>query len=224
MKRPLFLRAAPLVRVRGGLLLLATAALLSGCEVLLLGGAVVGTGLVATDRRTTGTQLEDETIALKAQSRARAQATLGRIDVTSYNRVALITGEVPSETDKQAVEKVVAGVENVRGVVNELAVGENASLAQRSADTVTTGKVKASFVDAKDLQANAFRVVTERGIVYLMGRVTEREANRAAEVARGVAGVKRVVKVFDILSEEELARLGQAPATPPAAGAASAAN
>ncbi|HPO20699.1 MAG TPA: BON domain-containing protein [Rubrivivax sp.] len=223
MKRSLFLRRAPRGHVRAGLLLLATALLLSGCEVLLLGGAVVGTGLVATDRRTTGTQLEDETIALKAQSRARTQAPLGRIDVTSYNRVALITGEVPAEADKAAVEKVVAGVENVRGVVNELAVGENASLAQRSADSVITGKVKASFVDAKDLQANAFRVVTERGIVYLMGRVTEREANRAAEVARGVAGVKRVVKVFDILSEEELARLGQAPAAPPA-GTASAAR
>jgi len=208
------------LRPRSAALLLASVFLLSGCEVLLLGGAVMGTGLVATDRRTAGTQLEDETIALKGESRARALATLGHIDVTSYNRVALITGEVPTEADKAAVERVVAGVENVRSVDNELAIGENASLGQRSSDSILTGKVKASLVDAKDLQANAFRVVSARGNVYLMGLVTEREANRAAEVARGVPGVRRVIKVFEILSEDELARLGQAPA-PAAAGAAS---
>jgi len=211
--------AARILRLGAATLALASTLLLAGCEVLLLGGAVVGTGLVATDRRTAGTQLEDESIALKAESRARALATLGRIDVTSYNRVALVTGEVPTEADKAAVEKAVAGVENVRSVVNELAVGPNASLGQRSSDSVLTGKVKASLVDAKDLQANAFRVVTERGIVYLMGRVTEREARRAAEVARGVSGVQKVVTVFEILSEEELARLGQAVAPPAAASA-----
>ena len=211
--------AARILRLGTATLALASTLLLAGCEVLLLGGAVVGTGLVATDRRTAGTQLEDESIALKAESRARALATLGRIDVTSYNRVALVTGEVPTEADKAAVEKAVAGVENVRSVVNELAVGPNASLGQRSSDSVLTGKVKASLVDAKDLQANAFRVVTERGIVYLMGRVTEREARRAAEVARGVSGVQKVVTVFEILSEEELARLGQAVAPPAAASA-----
>jgi len=211
--------AARALRLGAATLALASTMLLAGCEVLLLGGAVVGTGLVATDRRTAGTQLEDESIALKAESRARALATLGRIDVTSYNRVALVTGEVPAEADRAAVEKAVAGVENVRSVVNELAVGPNASLGQRSSDSVLTGKVKASLVDAKDLQANAFRVVTERGIVYLMGRVTEREARRAAEVARGVAGVQKVVTVFEILSEEELARLGRAVAPPAAASA-----
>ena len=211
--------AARILRLGTATLALASTLLLAGCEVLLLGGAVVGTGLVATDRRTAGTQLEDKSIALKAESRARALATLGRIDVTSYNRVALVTGEVPAEADKAAVEKAVAGVENVRSVVNELAVGPNASLGQRSSDSVLTGKVKASLVDAKDLQANAFRVVSERGVVYLMGRVTEREARRAAEVARGVAGVQKVVTVFEILSEEELARLGQAVAPPAAASA-----
>lgn len=199
--------AARILRLGTATLALASTLLLAGCEVLLLGGAVVGTGLVATDRRTAGTQLEDESIALKAESRARALATLGRIDVTSYNRVALVTGEVPAEADKAAVEKAVAGVENVRSVVNELAVGPNASLGQRSSDSVLTGKVKASLVDAKDLQANAFRVVSERGIVYLMGRVTERESNRAADIARGVPGVQKVVKVFEVITEAELAEI-----------------
>ena len=207
------------LRPRSAALLLASVFLLSGCEVLLLGGAVMGTGLVATDRRTAGTQLEDETIGVKAESRARGLATLGHIDVTSYNRVALITGEVPTEADKASVERAVAGVENVRSVDNELAVGANASLGQRSSDSLLTAKVKASLVDAKDLQANAFKVVSARGNVYLMGMVTEREANRAAEVARGVAGVRKVVKVFDILTEDELARLGQTPAPALAASA-----
>lgn len=198
--------------LRAAALLVAASALLSGCELLLVGGAVLGTGLVVSDRRTTGTQVEDESIAVKAESRARGLATLGRINVTSYNRLVLITGEVPTEADKAAVEKVVAGVENVRSVVNELAVGDNAALSQRSSDSVVTAKVKASLIDAKDLQANAFRVLTERGIVYLMGRVTEREAGRAADVARGVPGVQKVVRVFEMLSEDELARLGQATA------------
>lgn len=199
--------------LRTAALLLVAGTLLSGCEVLVVGGAMMGTGLVVTDRRTAGAQVEDEAISLKAQSRARDLATLGRINVNSYNRLALITGDVPSASDKAAVEKAVAAVENVKAVVNELNVGENASLSQRSSDTLLSAKVKASFVDAKDLQANAIRVITERGVVYLMGRVTEREANRAADVARGVNGAQKVVKVFELLSEEELAKLGQTPAT-----------
>ncbi len=180
---------------------------LAGCAPLFVGGAVIGTGVVVTDRRTTGMQLEDQSIALKAEGRARALNTLGRINATSYNRLVLLTGEVPTEADKAAVEKAVAGVENVRSVVNELGVQENASLATRSSDTVLATKVKASLVDAKDVQANAYRVVAERGVVYLMGRVTEREANRAAEVARATSGVGKVVKVVEIISEAELAAL-----------------
>lgn len=187
----------------------AAATLLSACAPLLVGGAVVGTGLVVTDRRTTGIQLEDQSIALKAEGRARELATLGRINVTSYNRLVLITGEVPTEADKERVERAVAGVENVRSVVNELEVGPNASLATRSSDSVLSTKVKASFVDAKDIQANAFRVLAERGVVYLMGRVTEREATRATDIARAVPGAQKVVRVFDILTEEELAALGR---------------
>jgi osmotically-inducible protein OsmY len=129
----------------------------------------------------------------------------GHVNVTSYNKLVLISGEVASEADKAAVEQAVTRIENVRSIVNELAIATTATLSSRSNDTFLTSKIKASFVDAKDLQANAFKVVTERGIVYLMGRVTEREAGRAAEVARGVSGVQKVVRVFEVVSEAELA-------------------
>lgn len=195
------------------------AASLSGCAPLLLGGAVVGTGLVVTDRRTAGTQVEDEGIEFKVAARVRELATLGHVNATSYNRTVLITGEVPGEAEKAAVEAAVARVENVKGVVNELGVGGNSTLGSRSTDTIIAGKVKASMVDAKDVQANAYKVVSERGIVYLMGRVTEREAVRGAEIASGVSGVQKVVKVFEILSEQELANLGRAAAAAPAASA-----
>lgn len=179
---------------------------LAGCAPLLVGGAVVGTSMVASDRRTTGAQLEDEVIDVKATNRAReVLGGRGSVGVTSYNRLVLVTGEVPSEADKAAVGAAVKGVENVQTVVNEVAVGPNLSLSARSNDVLITSKVKASFVDAKDLFARSIKVVVANGVVYLMGRVTEREANRATEIARGVGGVKKVVKVFDIISESELA-------------------
>jgi osmotically-inducible protein OsmY len=187
--------------------LAAAGALLAGCAPLILGGAVVGTGLVVTDRRTTGMQIEDRAIESKGEARAKELATLGRINVTSYNRTVLITGEVPGETERAAVEKAVTGVENVRSVVNELVVAPNLTVSQRSGDSLLGAKVKASLVDAKDIAANAFRVVAERGVVYLLGRVTEREATRAAEIARSVSGVVKVVRVVDIITEEELAAM-----------------
>ena len=151
------------------LVLLVGATLLSGCAPLLLGGAVIGTGLVVTDRRTTGMQLEDRAIENKGEARAKELATLGRITVTSYNRTVLITGEVPGESERAAVEKAVSGVENVRAVVNELVVAPTLTLSQRSGDSLLGAKVKASLVDAKDVAANAYRVLAERGVVYLMG-------------------------------------------------------
>ncbi len=186
----------------------AAAVLLSGCVVvppLLVGGAVVGGGMVATDRRTAGIQLEDQTIEFRAAARVRELATLGQVSVNSYNRVVLITGEVPSATERTRAEEAVAKVENVRGVVNELVVAGNSSLSSRSADTVLATKVKATLVDAKDLSANAFKVVAERRVVYLMGRVTPREAERGAELASRVSGVERVVKMFELVSEADLA-------------------
>ena len=122
----------------------------------------------------------------------------------------LITGEVPTDEDKAKVEDAIGRLENVRSVVNELGVGANSSFGSRSNDTLLTTKVKATLVDAKDLQANAFKVLTERGEVFLMGRVTEREANRSADVAASVPGVKKVVKVFEVITEDELAGIAKA--------------
>lgn len=201
-------RGAPLLG------LLAAALLASGCAPLLVGGAVVGTGLVATDRRTTGIQIEDEGIELRAASRIRELATLGQVSVTSYNRMVLLTGEVPGAPERAAVEAAVAKVENVRHVVNEIVIAPNSSFSSRSADSVLSTKVKATLVDAKDVQANAYKVVCERRVIYLMGRVTEREANRGAELASQVSGVEKVVKVFDIISEKDLATPSSNPPAP----------
>ena len=189
-------------------LTLAGASLLGGCAPLMLGSAMVGGAMSFTDRRTSGAQVEDEAIELKSGSRLRdALGGRAHVNVTSYNRSALLTGEVPSDADRAAAERAVTGIENVRGIVNELVVAGNSSLTARSSDTIITSKVKAGYLDAKDLQSNAIKVVTERGVVYLMGRVTEREAGRAAELARGVGGVSRVIKVFEVISEAELAQL-----------------
>lgn len=185
------------------------ALLAGGCAApLVVGGAMVGTALSVTDRRTTGAQLEDQAIELKTISRVReAVADRGHVNTTSYNRSVLITGEVPSEADRQAVEQAIARIENVRSTVNELALAGNSSLGSRTNDGVLTSKVKATFIDAKDLQSNAIKVTTERGTAYLMGIVTEREAARATELARSVGGVTKVVRVFEVISEAELAQL-----------------
>jgi osmotically-inducible protein OsmY len=185
---------------------------LSACAPIVMGGAVVGS-MMATDRRTTGAQVEDEGIELRAASRIRDN--LGErvhINITSYNRQVLLTGEVPSAQDKQLAEQVVARVENVRAIVNELAILGNTSLTQRSSDALVTGRVKANLVDARDLFANAFKVVTERGTTYLLGRVTQREAIRATDIARSTGGVQKVVRLLEIISEEELANLLPKPA------------
>ena len=186
---------------------LAAVAGLGGCAVV-AGGAMVGTALSATDRRSTGTQIEDQAIELKAGNRLRETlGGSGHVNVTSYNRTALITGEVASEADRLAVERSISGIEQLRATVNELAVLGNSSLTARSNDAYLTSKVKAAFIDAKDLQVNTLKEVTERGTVYLMGRVTEREAKRAAEVARAQSGVGKVVKVFELLTEAELTQI-----------------
>jgi len=186
---------------------------LSACAPIVIGGAVVMGSLMATDRRTAGTQIEDEGIELHAAS--RIHDNLGdrvHVSVTSYNRQVLLTGEVPSAQDKQLVEQGVSRVENVRAIVNELAVLGHSTLTQRSSDALVTGKVKAALVDAKDLHANAFKVVTERGTTYLMGRVTQREANRATEMTRATGGVQKVVRLLEIINEEELPNLLPKPA------------
>ena len=188
---------------------------LTACIPLMVGGAAVGGSMIVNDRRTSGAQLEDEGIELRGSSRIRSNfGDRVHVNINSYNRQVLLTGEVPSAQDKASVEQVISRVENVNSVVNELAIQSSPGLAQRSADVLITGRVKAMLVDAKDLFANSFNVVTERGTTYLMGRVTQREADRGTAVAQSTPGVKKVVRIFEIISEEELARQLPAPAKP----------
>lgn len=201
---PLFAAIRPLVL---GTALLGSVLSLSGCFPLAAGGALM-TGFVAADRRSSGTQLEDQNIELKALNQMRLNiGERAHINVTSYNRQALITGEVPTDKDKALAEQMVKGVDNVSSVLNELAVMGNTSFTERSNDTITSGRVKAAIFDAKDLSTNAFKIVTERGVVYVMGRVTAREAKRVTDVVTATPGVKKVVRVLEVITEEELARI-----------------
>jgi len=189
---------------------------LSACAPLMVGGAVMGS-LVAIDRRTTGIQIEDEGIELRTAQGLRQNLSAGaHVNVTSYNRMVLLTGEVGSAAEKERAERLAKSQENVNSVVNDLAIEPASSLTQRSKDIVITGQVKALLIDAKDLQSNAFKIVVERGVVYLMGRVTNREAQRASEIARStsIGGVVKVVRVFDIITEEELKRISAQPLSP----------
>lgn len=177
---------------------------LSACAPVVVGG-MFGGAMVATDRRTTGIQMEDEGIEQRSASARRENfGDKEHVNFTSYNRQVLITGEVSSNQVRQQVEQLIARVENVRAVVNELAIGPASSAGERASDVLLVAKVKAAMVDSEDVFANVFKVVAERGTIYLMGRVTQREAQRATEVVRGVSGVKRVVRVFEYITEEEL--------------------
>jgi osmotically-inducible protein OsmY len=211
----------PLLSTRtlaAALAIASTLATLPACVPLIVGGAVVGGTLVATDRRTSGAQLEDEGIELRSASRLReAVGDRAHVNATSYNRQVLLTGEVPNEQDKKLAEQIVSRVENVQKIVNELEIMGNTSFAQRSSDTLITGRVRAAFVDSKDLYANSFKVVTERGTVHLMGRVTQREADLATEIARSTSGVQKVVRIFEIISSEDLQRQLPQPAKPSSA-------
>jgi osmotically-inducible protein OsmY len=208
----------------GPLSLALVGAMLAACVPMVVGTAVVGGAIVATDRRAGGSQVDDELIQMKGSSRLDEAFPDGRVrvNVTSYNRMVLLTGQVPNDADKTTVEQVVAKVDNVQSVINELSVGPATTLGERSKDAFVTTKVKASIVDSQDLFANSIKIVTHRGVVYLMGRVTEREANHAAELARGVSGVTKVVKVFEIISESDLARMQVKTAAKPASAPASA--
>jgi osmotically-inducible protein OsmY len=187
---------------------------LSACAPVMMGGAFMGS-MSAADRRTLGAQIEDEAIESKAAK--RIEENLGdrvHVNLTSYNRQVLLTGEVPNDQDKQLVEQVVSRVENIRSIFNELAVLGHSTLTQRSSDTLVTAKVKSELIDAKDLTSSAFKVVTERGTTFLMGRVTRREADRATDIARNISGVQKVVRLFEIITEEELLQLQPTPSDP----------
>ena len=176
----------------------------SGCLPVVATGAAVGT-LAALDRRTVGAQTEDQAIELKAAAQIRDRIGSG-VSVTSYNRKVLLTGQVANERDKRTAEAIVADLPNVRSIHNELQIAGVPSMSTSAADAAITARVKAAFFDAPDLQANTIKVVTEAGTVYLMGLVSHREADRAAQVASRVAGVQRVVTVFEFITEEEVAR------------------
>lgn len=205
----------------------ALAAALAGSSLLqacfpLAATAVVGGSLMAADRRTAATQAVDAEIELKSMNFMKdALNGAGHINVNAYNREVLLTGEVPTEEDKKRAEQAAGQIVNVKSVVNELGVMGNSSLTSRSNDALITAKVKTSLFDAKDVFAGTIHITTERGTVYLQGIVTQREADRAADIASRVGGVEKVVKVFDIVSEDDLKRLSndaatQPPSTPPA--------
>jgi osmotically-inducible protein OsmY len=178
---------------------------LGGCAALVVGGVVAGTVMVATDRRSSGAQLNDEGIEIRSVNRLKEKfGERGNFNVTSYNGRVLLTGEVAGSSDKLAAEQLVFQVENVKLVVNELTIaGSTSTLKERSNDTLLTTRVKSGLVESKELPFNAFKVVSERGVVYLMGRVSQREADAATEIARSVSGVVKVVRSFEIISEEE---------------------
>jgi osmotically-inducible protein OsmY len=185
--------------------LLLTGVLTSGCTALVFGGLAASGVMVHSDRRSAGTMVEDQSIEIKAASRANGlMEGRGHLNFNSYNRIVLITGELASLAERDAVTEVVNGVDQVRQVINEATVMNASSLSERSQDSVLTGKVRATLIDAGDLESSAFKVVSERGIVYLMGRVTQREASRAVALVRTIEGVRKVVQVTEILSDDEL--------------------
>lgn len=188
------------MRNRQGVLavaLLATA-LLQGCiEMALMGGAGVAVATVE-DRRTTGTQLEDRGIELRAGNRIDDRyGDRVHVNVTSFNRYVLLTGEVPDEQTRGDIETMVRGVPNVQGVSNDLQVAGRSSATSRSNDTLITTNVKTRFADANKFNVFHVKVVTEAAVVYLLGIVTEQEAADAVEIARTTSGVRKVVKMFE---------------------------
>lgn len=186
---------------------------LSACAPLLVGGAVVGGGMAATDRRTIGMQIEDQRIRIVSNNSIRDNfGDRVNVNVHAYNRRVLLTGQVPDQATRERVARVIAAVPNVRSVVNEVSVDPMSSLSTRSSDVLLATRVKAAYVEAKDLFANSIRVTVDTGVVYLMGRVTQREANRAADIASRVSGVRRVITVFEVITEEELQQMVRQPA------------
>ncbi len=180
---------------------------LSGCVALVVGG-VAAAGAASVDRRTLGAQADDKSIAVKADLRLpKITGPDVHINANSFNRQVLLTGEVKDEAMKAAVEREVRAIDGVASVANELTIAGPATYTARASDSLITTKVKASLVDMKTISATSFKVVTERGVVYLMGRVTQREGQVASDVARGVAGVNKVVKIFEYITEDEMRAL-----------------
>lgn len=190
-----------------GLLAAGTLPLLQGCFPVVATGVASGAMMIA-DRRTSGIYVEDEGIEWKGANRLREHfGTLNHINVTSYNRNVLLTGEVQNENVRAEAERLVAGIENVRGIINELSIGAPSSMTARANDGLITSNVKARFVDGQHFAANHVKVVTEANVVFLMGLVTRTEADAASEIARTSQGVRKVVRVFEYISEEDARRM-----------------
>lgn len=182
-------------------------AVLPGCFPVVATGVGVGALMIA-DRRTSGAYVEDEAIEWKVGTRIGEQfKERAHVNVTSFNRIVLLTGEAPDPAAKAEIGRLAAGVENVRSVVNELDIAAPSGFGARSNDTYITSKVKARFLEANRFSATAVKVITEAGVVYLMGLVTRPESEAAAEIARTTSGVKKVVRVFEFISAEEARRL-----------------
>ncbi len=182
------------------LVLAATCLPLTGCFPLVATGVGVG-AMMIDDRRSSGAYIEDEVIENKVLIRLSEKLDArAHVNITSFNRVVLLTGEVPDESAKRIAEEVARSQANVRNVVDELVVGPYSAFSARSNDAIVTSKVKARFVDANKFSPNHVKVVTENGVVYLMGLVKPQEAVDAAEIARHTSGVTRVVKVFEYIN------------------------
>src|SRR5438105_3358918 len=180
--------------------------MLDGC-VLLVGTAAVGGAVVATDRRSVGIQLEDARIESRVNKALLDNIPKGamNINVTSYNRKVLLAGQVKTAEQRALAEAVASKVENVREVVNELTVGELATLGDRTDDTLLAGKVKTALLTAEGVPAEVVKTTVEQGVVYLLGKVTPSEAEAAAKAASRVGGVRRVVKLFELITDQEVA-------------------
>ncbi len=201
---------------RIALVAMAAAAVLSltgGCAPLVIGGAVAGGAMVASDRRSPGIQLEDEAIELRLIKAFgdKFPSDRAHISTTSYNQRVLLTGEVTTEQAKQDAEAIARKSENVSAVLNELHVGSLSTLSNRNFDTALTSKVLAALLQAPDVPSGAIKVVSERAVVYLMGRLTQGEGDAAARAASRVTGAQRVVKYFDYLSDQEVRALDAKP-------------
>lgn len=187
-------------------LALTGATALAGCGALVVGGAAATTAVVATDRRTAGEQVEDQAIEMKASAEMRRLfEDSARIKVTSYAGLVLLTGDVPTAQDKQKAEEAAKQVEKVKRVVNELRVGELTTLSVRTNDTWLTSKIRSTLINTKEVPSRTIVVTTERGVAYLMGRVTDAEGQRAAKATASVAGLNKVVKLFEVVSPESIA-------------------
>ena len=180
------------------IIMLLAVSLLTGCVAAVVGGAG-GAALVGADRRTVGTVTEDQGIEIKASSRISDKFPDAHINITSYNRMLLLTGETANNAARTEIEKVARAIENVRGVYNEIVVVGNSSLSSRTNDAYVTGKVKARFVDGQKFNAVHVKVVTESNTVYLLGMVNRKEADDATEIARTTSGVQKVVRLFEFL-------------------------